>query len=82
MRKSLLLFSTFRLISVFWFFSIAFYAEKTPAYGQSVGTTTGDILKINSGARPAAMGGVYTAMGDDAYAVEYNPVWPTFLMNI
>jgi len=40
---------------------------------QTVGTTTADILKINEGARPAAMGGVYTAMGNDAYSVSYNP---------
>ncbi len=40
---------------------------------QGVGTTTADILKINQGARPAAMGGAYTAMGDDAYSVNYNP---------
>lgn len=39
----------------------------------SVGTTTADILKINQGARPAAMGGTYTAMGDDAYSINYNP---------
>jgi len=44
-----------------------------PVLGQSVGTTTADILKINQGVRPAAMAGVYTALGDDAYAVEYNP---------
>jgi hypothetical protein len=38
-----------------------------------VGTTTADILKINLGDRPDGMAGVYTAMGDDAYSVEYNP---------
>jgi hypothetical protein len=37
------------------------------------GTTTADILKINDGARPAAMGGAYTAMGDDSYSINYNP---------
>ncbi len=50
-----------------------FYSALTPVLAQSVGTTTADILKINSGARPAAMAGVYTALGDDAYAVQYNP---------
>jgi hypothetical protein len=40
---------------------------------QTVGTTTADILKINEGARPAAMGGAYTAMGEDAYSLNYNP---------
>ena len=62
-----------RLISLLLFLALTFYGETTHVLGQSVGTTTADILKINSGARPAAMAGVYTAMGDDAYAVEYNP---------
>jgi Uncharacterised protein family (UPF0164) len=43
------------------------------AFAQGVGTTTADILKLNLGDRPAGMAGVYTAMGDDAYAIDYNP---------
>jgi len=39
----------------------------------TVGTTTADLLKINQGARPAGMAGAYTAVGDDAYSVNYNP---------
>ena len=39
----------------------------------TVGTTTADILKINNGARPAGMGGAYTALGDDSYSIDYNP---------
>ena len=50
-----------------------------PAYSQTVGTTTGDILKINQGARPAAMGGAYTAMGDDVYSINYNPAGLSYL---
>jgi len=45
----------------------------------SVGTTTADILKINQGARPSALGGAYTALGDDAYAVGYNPAGLVFV---
>ncbi len=45
----------------------------TPLYAGSVGTTSADILKINNGARPAGMGGAYTALGDDSYSVNYNP---------
>ncbi len=45
----------------------------TPLQAASVGTTTADILKINQGTRPAGMAGVYTALGDDAYSVDYNP---------
>jgi hypothetical protein len=43
------------------------------SHAQTVGTTTADILKINEGARPAGMAGCYTAMGNDAYAIDYNP---------
>lgn len=49
------------------------------ARSQTVGTTTADILKINEGARPAAMGGAYTAMGDDIYSLSYNPAGLSYL---
>jgi hypothetical protein len=49
-----------------------FFMSLTVAWA-GVGTTTADILKINQGAKPAAMGGAYTAMGDDAYSINYNP---------
>jgi opacity protein-like surface antigen len=38
-----------------------------------VGTTAGQFLKIGVGARPLAMGGTYTGISDDIYAVYYNP---------
>jgi hypothetical protein len=50
-----------------------------PGRSQTVGTTTADILKINEGARPAAMGGAYTAMGDDIYSLSYNPAGLSYL---
>lgn len=37
------------------------------------GTTALPFLKLDQGARPAAMGGAYCAAGDDAWAVFYNP---------
>lgn len=49
------------------------------SWGQSVGTTTADILKINDGIRPAAMGGAYTAMGDDLYSINYNPAGLSYI---
>src|SRR5258708_2052883 len=52
----------------------------TAALAQSVGTTTADILKINQGARPAGMAGVYTAMGEDAYSIDYNPAGLSYLL--
>lgn len=56
-------------------FFLVLLASLAPVFlrAQTVGTTTADLLKINEGARPAAMGGVYTAMGNDAYSVSYNP---------
>jgi hypothetical protein len=50
-----------------------------PLCAQTVGTTTADILKINDGTRPAAMGGAYTAMGDDVYSINYNPAGLSYL---
>lgn len=49
------------------------------AWAQTVGTTTADILKINDGIRPAAMGGAYTAMGDDLYSINYNPAGLSYI---
>lgn len=37
------------------------------------GTTGADILKIPIGVRPAALGGAYSAFGDDVYVIGYNP---------
>lgn len=51
----------------------AFFLSVTAASAGTVGTTTADILKINQGARPTGMGGAYTAVADDGYAVNYNP---------
>jgi hypothetical protein len=38
-----------------------------------VGTSAGTILKIETGARPVALGGSYCAISDDLNAVQYNP---------
>ncbi len=38
-----------------------------------VGTTAGQFLKINPGARAVAMGGALTSIGSDIYSVYYNP---------
>jgi len=38
-----------------------------------VGTTAAQFLKIGAGARAIAMGGAYTAISNDIYAVYYNP---------
>jgi hypothetical protein len=61
------------------FLSIGLLFLNQSARSQTVGTTTADILKINEGARPAAMGGAYTAMGDDIYSISYNPAGLSYL---
>lgn len=39
----------------------------------SAGTSSGQFLKIASGARGAAMGEAYSALADDAFALDWNP---------
>ncbi len=56
-----------------FFLGVVLLASLPSLAGAGAGTTTADILKINQGARPCGMAGVYTAMGDDAYSVNYNP---------
>ncbi len=64
-----------------WVFALALCGSAcfTPLRAQTVGTTTADILKINDGIRPAAMGGAYTAMGDDLYCINYNPAGLSYI---
>lgn len=53
--------------------AVALLIATGAAWAGTVGTTTADLLKINQGARPAALAGAYTALGDDAYSTFYNP---------
>lgn len=39
----------------------------------SMGTTAADVLKVNMGARPSAMGGAYVAVADDINSTFFNP---------
>ena len=43
------------------------------------GTTGADVLKIDLGARPLALGGAYGAVGDDVQIMAYNPAGLAFL---
>ncbi len=40
---------------------------------QQAGTSGADILEVPIGVRPAALGGTYSALGDDVYVIDYNP---------
>ncbi|MDD4004154.1 MAG: PorV/PorQ family protein [Elusimicrobiaceae bacterium] len=44
-----------------------------PAFSSGEGTSSAKFLKADSGARSSALGGAYTAVSDDADAVNYNP---------
>src|SRR3989338_4986558 len=45
----------------------------TPAFAAGVGTTGAQFLKVGVGARPLAMGGAFSALPDDANAINWNP---------
>ena len=42
-------------------------------HAQEPGTSGADILKVPIGVRPAALGGTYSALGDDVYVLGFNP---------
>ncbi|MBA7512849.1 hypothetical protein ES705_04858 [subsurface metagenome] len=42
-------------------------------FGRGPGTSGGSFLKIDAGARPVGMGGVFCGIADDVNAIHYNP---------
>jgi len=57
-----------------WVLVLAAAFIMTPSYYLMAALNSGAaFLKIGAGARPAAMGGAYTAMADDVNAIYYNP---------
>lgn len=57
-----------------WLGLVALAFLLTPSSLLVAGTRAGAaFLKIDTGARPAAMGGAYTALADDVNAIYYNP---------
>ncbi len=59
-----------------WFFYLTCFLPLTaafPLWAQDSGTTGADILKVPIGVRPVALGGSYSALGDDVYVMDYNP---------
>jgi len=63
MKRYLLLAGVFTLL----------ISDITLAQTSKVGTTTAPFLKLNQGARAAALGDAYSALVDDAEAVHWNP---------
>ncbi len=50
-----------------------------PGFAGGAGTSSAKFLKADSGARASAMGGAFTAVADDADAVNYNPAGMVFV---
>ena len=55
------------------FLATALWVWPTVAFALGAGTSGADFLKIDTGARPAAMGGAFAAVDDDANATKWNP---------
>ena len=69
------------IIGVGLFLSTINYQQST-VFAQShqkAGTTGAQILEVKPGTRPAAMGGAFVAISDDANALNYNPAGLAFL---
>jgi hypothetical protein len=61
-----------RIIKFYLGLILCFYVTQM-VFAQDPGTSGADILKTPIGVRPAAMGGTYSAFGDDVYVIGYNP---------
>src|SRR6185295_3369267 len=54
--------------------AILFFFKISSAWGGlEPGTSGADLLKTPIGVRPAALGGAYSALGDDVYVIGFNP---------
>jgi hypothetical protein len=63
-----------RLLALIIIFGLAKFAVSA-----DVGTSAASFMKIDSSARPAALGGAFVAIADDATAIHYNPAGLGFL---
>jgi len=63
---------------IFYFFTVLFLSASAPARGDT-GTAALSFLKLDSGARAAAVGGAFTAGGSDVFGVFYNPALASVL---
>jgi hypothetical protein len=52
---------------------ILLLASVSLVHAQEPGTSGADVLKVPIGVRPAALGGTYSAFGDDVYVMGFNP---------
>ncbi|MEI7530038.1 MAG: PorV/PorQ family protein [Elusimicrobiota bacterium] len=59
--------------------SVLLFLSALPASAAGTGSEALSFLKIDTGARAAALGGAYAALGDDASSVFYNPAGTAFV---
>lgn len=59
--------------SIYFILVVVTFSFPGGLWAQDTGTTGADILKVPIGVRPAALGGTYSALGDDVYVIGYNP---------
>ena len=55
------------------FFLLGWLAVASAVYAQQAGTTGADVLKVPIGVRATALGGAYSALGDDVDVIGFNP---------
>ena len=55
--------------------------ESSPDVVTKVATCAANWLKLETGTRPIAMGGAYTAAGNDISGIPYNPASLAFIRN-
>ena len=60
---------------------VSFFSFSIKASAGGVGTTSANFLKIDVGARAAAMGGAFTALADDGSSLYWNPAGITQAAN-
>ncbi len=60
---------------------VSFFSFSIKASAGGVGTTSANFLKIDVGARAAAMGGAFTALADDGSSLYWNPAGITQIEN-
>jgi len=58
---------------IVFFIFVIIVINPLPLFGRGPGTSSGSFLKINAGARPVGMGGVFCGIADDVNAIHYNP---------
>ena len=64
------------------FSTVVFSAEESaPDVVTKVATCAANWLKLETGTRPIAMGGAYTAAGNDISGIPYNPASLAFIEN-